>query len=83
MKSSYRFKIDQQMDKQVDLEHEHDVLVVRTAYRVGNSVRSDETRIPVVGVPRSEPGAHGLRVVYRHRPFAIAPWLTFQRSRFF
>ena len=83
MKSSYQFRIDPQMQKQVDLEHEHDTLVVRIAYRVGNSVTSDETRIAVVGVPRSEPGTHGVRVTYRTRPFRWLPWLTIPRSRYF
>lgn len=83
MKSSYQFQIDQQMRKQVELDHEQDLLVVRTAYHVGNSVRREETRITVVGVPRPEPGAHGVNVIYRERPFRIAPWLTIQRSRFF
>jgi hypothetical protein len=84
MKSSYQFRIDQKLHKQVDLEHDHETLIVRIAYRVGNSVtRDDETRIAIVGVPRSEPGAHGVRVVYRERPFRIVPWLTFARSRFF
>ncbi|WP_156461247.1 hypothetical protein [Devosia sp. Root436] len=83
MKSSYQFRIDQELHKQVELEHEHETLVVRIAYRVGNSVRSDETRIAVVGVPRSEPGAQGVTVVYRERPFRMLPWLTIRRSRFF
>ena len=84
MKSSFQFRIDQQLHKQVELEHEHDVLVVRTAWRVGNSIRREvETRIAVVGVPRSEPNDHGVRVVYRERPFPIVPWLTIPRSRFF
>jgi hypothetical protein len=73
MKSSYAFRIDQQMDKQVDLEHEGDMLVVRIAYRVGNSVRRDEIRLPVVGVPRSQPGSHGVEVTYRTRPFRLFP----------
>lgn len=83
MKSSFQFRIDQQLHKQVDLEHDRDTLVVRIAYRVGNSVTRDETRIAVVGVPRSEPGAHGVRVMYRERPFRVVPWLTIPRSRFF
>ncbi|KRA41737.1 hypothetical protein [Devosia sp. Root635] len=83
MKSSYQFKLDQELHKLVELEHEHDMLVVRIAYRVGNSVRRDETRIAVVGEPRSEPGAQGVTVIYRVRPFSIVPWLTITRSRFF
>ena len=83
MKSSYQFRIDQQLHKQVDLEHDQETLVVRIAYRVGNSVTRDETRIPVVGVPRSEPGNQGVRVIYRERPFPVVPWLTIPRSRFF
>ena len=83
MKSSYQFKLDQQLHKQVELEHEHDTLLVHIAYRVGNSITRNETRITVVGVPRTELNAHGVRVIYRERPFPIVPWLTIQRSRFF
>ena len=83
MKSSYQFRLDQQLHKQVELEHLFDTLIVRIAYRIGNSVTSDETRIAVVGVPRSEPVTHGVRVVYRQRPFHWLPWLTIPRSRFF
>ena len=83
MKSSYQFRIDPQMHKQVDLEHEHDTLVVRIAYHVGNSVRRNEIRIPAIGTSRFEPSAHGVRVIYRTRPFPILPWLTLPRSRFF
>ena len=83
MKSSYQFRIDPQMQKQVDLEREHDTLVVRIAYRVGNSVRRSEIRFPVIGTSRFEPDAHGVRVIYRTCPFPILPWLTIPRSRFF
>jgi len=83
MKSSYQFRLDQQLHKQVELEQERDTLVVRITYRVGNAVTTDETRIAVVGVPRSETATHGVHVVYRTRPFRIVPWLTVRRSRFF
>jgi hypothetical protein len=83
MKFSYQFTLDQQLLKQIELEHLLDTLIVRIAYRVGNSVTSDETRIAVVGVPRSEPGTHGVRVTYRTRPFRWLPWLTIPRSRYF
>src|SRR5690606_2280003 len=67
MKSRYQFELDPQLHKQVELEQERDTLVVRIAYRVGNAITTDETRIAVVGVPRSEPVTQGVRVIYRER----------------